>query len=419
MTKTYAIARWEYLEKVKKKSFIASLLIVPLFMFGSIYIPIYFSDSEEEISKTFAIIDEHGFINNSLDTTLANKYKLTSGKPLYNLISFNNLESNSESQKKSAISQTLTDEIEGYLFIRKTLTSDSKIDVEFGSKNIMNHRDQERMQAAIEEIIFANSLQKAGYDYSIVKKYKPKINLSTVQVTSQNESKQEGALETFFSGYILNMLLLLLVMTTGQMMVRSLVEEKTNKLVEVLLSSCSPKELLTGKIIGLSILGLSMVGFWIILFVAATFVSSENIFSIESLNLILSVAYLVGGYFLFASLFIAIGSLSSSEQDAQQITGYLSMIIVIPLLFIVPVMQSPNALFVKILSYIPFFTSSLMMLRLSIQPPSTFEIISTLILLFASGYGMTIIAGKIFKVGILFTGKKPNFKELIRWIRMK
>ena len=127
MTKTYAIARWEYLEKVKKKSFIASLLIVPLFMFGSIYIPIYFSDSEEEISKTFAIIDEHGFINNSLDTTLANKYKLTSGKPLYNLISFNNLESNSESQKKSAISQTLSDEIEGYLFIRKTVTSDSKI----------------------------------------------------------------------------------------------------------------------------------------------------------------------------------------------------------------------------------------------------------------------------------------------------
>ncbi|MDA0986415.1 MAG: ABC transporter permease [Bacteroidetes bacterium] len=419
MNKIYAIARWEYLEKVKKKSFIASLLLTPLFLLGSFLIPAYFSDKEGDKQKVFVIIDETEIVKPILNSKLSEKYKLESKMPFYKILELDEFGNNFPVQKSIAINKVLNEEIDGYIFIPRNALSSHKVKIEFGSKNIFILQDQERLKNEVEEILFTFQLEKKGYNYAEVTKLKPNIDLNAIKITSEEDSNNQGPLQVFFSGYLLNIMLLILVFTTGQMMVRSLVEEKSNKLVEVLLSSCSSKELLSGKIIGLSLLGLSIIIFWIILFLLASIVSTQSIVSFETVNLFLSSLFLISGYFLYSSFFIAIGSLTSSEQDAQQITGYLSFIFVVPLLLLVPVMQTPNALFVKILSFIPLFTPSIMIMRINFQTPSYLEILMSLLVLIISGYYMTIIAGKIFRIGILLTGKRPTFKQVYTWLKNK
>jgi ABC-2 type transport system permease protein len=123
------------------------------------------------------------------------------------------------------------------------------------------------------------------------------------------------------------------------------------------------------------------------------------------------------GYFLYAALFVAAGSPVTTEQEAQQITSYLSLLLVFPMVLIMPAMQNPDSAVIRILSYIPLFTPSFMVLRVSIQTPPLGEILATMGLLFVSAVVMMWVAGKIFRTAILVYGKRPTIPELIHWIR--
>jgi ABC-2 type transport system permease protein len=210
------------------------------------------------------------------------------------------------------------------------------------------------------------------------------------------------------------MMLMFLVLTSGQMLIRSVVEEKSNRIVEILLSSCSPRELMTGKVMGLSLLGLTTVAFWTIILIAVNFTTKTPVIEMEHIFLLL--VYFVMGYLLYAALFVAVGAPLTTEQEAQQATSLVSIALVIPIAFAFPVMQDPNSLLARILTQIPFFTPTFMALRLSIQLPEWWEIALSLTLLAASIVGMMWIAARIFRIGILMTGKRASLKDMFRWL---
>jgi ABC-2 type transport system permease protein len=206
-----------------------------------------------------------------------------------------------------------------------------------------------------------------------------------------------------------------LVMTMGQLLIRSVVEEKSNRVIEVLLSSCSARDLMVGKILGLSGLGIVQLLIWGVIGVVISMKTGSQSFSPE--HILLSLVYFILGYLLYSAIFVAAGSPVTTEQEAQQITTYVSLTLVFPIFMAMPVMQNPDSMLYKILSFVPILTPTFMVLRIPIQMPATWEILGTIALLIVSVLLMMWAAGKIFRVAILVYGKRPTIPELIRWVR--
>jgi ABC-2 type transport system permease protein len=213
------------------------------------------------------------------------------------------------------------------------------------------------------------------------------------------------------------MMLMMMILYTGGMLIRSLVEEKSNRLIEIIISSCTANELLTGKILGLSALGLTQITIWFL--IGISLVGSALIPVEFFTNIPIILIYFILGFIFYSSMFVGIGSIVTSEQEAQQITTYLSFLLILPIIFVLPALENPNAVYIQVLSYIPFTLPSFMMLRLNISPVPVWEILVTITIMIFSIYVMIIFSAKIFRIGILSYGKRPALKELIQWIKEK
>jgi ABC-2 type transport system permease protein len=252
-------------------------------------------------------------------------------------------------------------------------------------------------------------------DWKHIQAVSKSVEVSTTKITKKGEEKGVDFLETFFTSYVFIILLMFLILTTGQLLIRSLIEEKSNRIIEVLISSCSPTELMAGKILGLSALGFTQIVLWGLMGVVGVVASGTHFIAVESFLLIL--VYFVLGYVFYAAIFVGVGSLATTEQEAQQLTSYVSMILVLPVALSFVAMMNPDSTLIKVLSYIPLLTPAFMTMQLAIQMPPLWEILITIALLGGSTFLAVWIAGKVFRVGILVYGKRPDMKEILRWIR--
>jgi len=404
---------WEFLEKVKTKAFVISLVLMPVIMVGFGVLPTLLSMKEDEKPVTIGIADETGTVVQPLAEELDQKYKLSGGQPNYiirNLATAEGgLPTTTEANKMVAQGS-----IEGYFFIPTTVYDSGK--VEYRSENVGNIKLQERFTRAIEDVVMEKRFKDQHIDPSMMKKLVATVDIKSIKLSQKGEEKESGFVETFFSAYVVIMMMFFLVLTSGQLLIRSVVEEKSNRVIEVLLSSCSAQDLMTGKILGLSGLALFQLLIWSVMGFAVS-LQFRGISIIAPENIVACLAYLVFGFLLYAGIFVAIGSPVTTEQEAQQLTGYVTMFLIAPIIFVLPVMQNPDSLMVRILSYVPLLTPTLMVLRISVQMPPAWEILATIGLLAVSSLFMMWVAGKIFRTAILVYGKRPTIPELIRWVR--
>ncbi len=406
------VAKWEFMEKVKSKAFIISLVLMPLIMVAFGVLPGLLASKPDDKAITVGVIDQTGTIVEPLSARLNQKYKLPSGTPNY-VVRQLSADPSPGQQKLEANKLVSTKEIEGYFTIPATVYDSGK--VEYRAENVGNIRISERFSRTIEEVIVEHRLKGEGLDPAVIRKLTASVDIKSIKVSEKGEEKESGFLETFFSAYVVIMMLMFLVLTSGQLLIRSVVEEKSNRVIEVLLSSCSARDLMMGKIFGLSGLGILQILIWGSIGLAMSLKTGTNIFVLE--NLLLSAVYLVLGYLLYSAIFVAAGSPVTTEQEAQQITSYVSLFLVFPIVLAIPVMQNPNSPLIKILSFIPLLTPAFMVMRIPIQMPETWEILTTIGLMIVSCIGMMWVAGKIFRVAILVYGKRPTIPELFRWIR--
>lgn len=408
------VAKWEFLEKIKSKAFLFSLVILPVIMVVFGVLPTLLATQTEEKSVIIGIIDESNLILPALEQRLREKYKLESGEPVYVLRNLTNLGSSDEGQRKAlATIMVSEDEIEGYFSIPPTVFDSGR--VEYRAENVGNFRVVERFSRTMEEIIVAKRLSERGYDPGLVRKLTTNIDIRALKVTSEGRESESGFMETFFSAYIFIMMLMFMVMTSGQLLIRSVVEEKSNRVIEVLLSSCSAQDLMIGKILGLSGLGLLQIMIWGIIAFAISMKTGATVVSPEHILLLL--VYFLLGYLMYSAIFVGAGSPVTTEQEAQQITTYVSLTLVFPIILAVPAMQNPDSTLIKILTFVPLLTPAFMLMRIPIQMPPTWEILATIgMLLFFTVFCMWA-AGKIFRIAILVYGKRPSLVELSRWIR--
>ncbi len=413
-SKSLRVALWEFGEKVKSKAFIISLIIMPVIMILFGVLPGLLASRPDEKATVIGVVDCTGRIVGSLAAKLDEKFRLPNGQPNY-IIKNLDVKGTVPEMKSEANRAVTNGEIEGYFFFPPAAIDSGKI--EYRSENVSNIKIQERFSRAIEEVVAENRITAQGLNPSLIKKIIMNVDVQSIKISEKGEEKSSGFLETFFSGYIAVMMLLFLVMTSGQLLIRSVVEEKSNRVIEVLLSSCSAQDLMVGKILGLSGLGIVQVFLWGLIGFAVSLKIGLNLFVPE--NLLLSLVYFVIGYLLYAAIFVAAGSPVTTEQEAQQITTYVSLALVFPMVIAIVVMQNPNTALIKVLSFIPVLTPTLMVLRILVQMPALWEILGTIALLIISSIATMWAAGKIFRTAILSYGKKPTLPELIRWIRAK
>ena len=288
-----------------------------------------------------------------------------------------------------------------------------------------------------------NALRKwfAGHTTEIVRERRIKaLNLSEADAASlrnrfefkenkvdQSGQRQDASSEDTASKYApvaFVYLLWIAVFTAANMLLTNTIEEKSNRLIEVLLSSVSPLQLMTGKILGIGFTGLTIVASWIIsALIGVQFVSSALLGNIDLLAIIGNplyltsfVAYFLAGYLLYAAFLVAIGSVCNSLKEAQALMQPVFIVLFVPMIAMLPVVRDPNGTIAVLLTHIPLFTPFLMMNRAAGPPPTweyivtSFEIIAALALAF---WG----AAKIFRVGVLMTGKPPSPREILRWLR--
>jgi ABC-2 type transport system permease protein len=416
LNKIIAVTKWEFIEKVKSKGFIISLILMPILMVALGVLPSLLASREDEKSKDFGLYDMSNLVGEQLKTELMTKYLISGNQPNYNVTLYDSYSfGNIDSLRKSADKLCLNSAFECYIVLYDDILETGNC--EFRGTNVSNIRDVERVRASIKNVISVNVLQKKGIETDILNELNKPINLESIKVTESGEGKKSDFLMTFFTSYIFIILLMLLIMLTGQMLIRSMIEEKSNRIVEILVSSCSPQELMAGKIFGLSFLGLVQVALWVFIGICASISFNLDVVTLD--NLLLILIYFVLGYLLYAAIFVSIGSVCSTEQEAQQLTGYVSILLVIPMVLAISVVQNPNSLLIQVLTYIPLLTPTFMIMRIPVVVPQWWEIVTNILLLVLSVWLLIWIAGKIFRTGILVYGKRPSIKELLRWIRAK
>ncbi len=410
--KAFSVARWEYFEKVKTKTFLVSLILTPLILIGMSIFPTMLASHQSESTKLIGVLDTSGVYFKQIKTELES-YRIDDGQPNYVVINLYIFTKTFETLKKNADKDVVKSKIAGYILLKGE--NSKSVSAEYRTLNTGAIKDFSRIKESLTNTFTRLKLKSAGVPDSIISEIESSPKITQIKIEKNGEESKSDFLSLFFTSFIFVMLLMLMILSSGGMLVRSLVEEKSNRLIEILVSSCTADELLVGKVFGLGSLGLTQMFLWLLI---GLVLAINQVIPIEVFqNIIPIMFYFILGFIFYTSIFVSVGSIVSTEQEAQQITSYLSIILVIPVALSVSAVESPNSLIVKILSYIPFTLPSIMMIRLNVTQISPIDFVTTILIMLLSIYITVSIASKLFKIGILSYGKRPSFKGLIEWIK--
>jgi ABC-2 type transport system permease protein len=437
MDKLWLIIKREYLTRVKRRSFILATLLTPLAMGLFIVVVTVIFSYESDDAKRIAIVDE----GNILEGNIAAEGN----------IFFRKMDIDLESLKRD-FSQ---EEFNGILYLPPVK------DVLDQSYEIFFYSD-EKLTLDIEPVIL-RGVRRALREYKIDalqldKRQLEALNTSIeleprpITATAENNTGKLASKIAAAMGFIMGFVMYLTVFIYGMMVMRSVMEEKTSRIVEVMISSVKPFQLMMGKIIGVGAVGLTQLAIWLILFPVIIFFSSlffgvdpaqmeassaaTQIDPEETQALItqimeeltrlnwwaiipLFICYFLGGYFIYASLFAAVGSAMGDDLgEGQSLTIPITIPVLLAFYIMIATIEAPNSSLAIWSSIFPLFSPIVMAARIPYDPP-TWQIILSLLVLIGSAIGLVWLSGRIYRVGILMYGKKVSLKELLRWMFVK
>ena len=423
----------EYLNKIGNKSFIMMTLLLPIILAGLTFLLSFLSSVNNDSAKTISVVDNTGYIYQNLDS---------SDDIIYDLIIDSSLD------KAKEISRNNSDY--GLLYITDFDTPEEIAEsIVFISEDSPSLSIIGRVESQLETILTNENFRLTGIDVNEVNSSKIYINLFQESFDGKETTRVDGLVKLMF-GFFLGLLLYFFIFAYGGMIMMSVMEEKTNRIIEIIISSVKPFHLMTGKIIGVSLAALTQVLIWGAMFFVFSYIFSV-VFGIstsyETGDLILStegdnglssfalemisafmnlpltnifiafIMYFLGGYFLYASMFAAVGAAIDNQADAQQFMLPVTLIIIIGLYVgVLTVPEDPNGIVAQIFSYIPFTSPIVMLMRIPHGVPLYEQILSVTIL-FSSVLLIVWISAKIYRIGILMYGKKITYGEMIKWLR--
>jgi ABC-2 type transport system permease protein len=410
MHNVWLIAKREYLERVRTKAFLISTLLIPLLMGGGIVGSVVLGHKAKSTSH-IAVVSPDQQLATDLQAELENG---KDSKMTVEVISPGN------SETRKTLDEMLADkQLDGYLWIVPASKPGARPSFSYTPQSAASSVDHDTIKTALGRVLVKERLAHQGMVASDVDSLMEPIKVDTTQA-----GKIADTTSSFVAVGVLFVLMYMVILLYGMNVARSIIEEKTSRVFEVLLATIRPEEMMAGKVIGVGSVGLTQVAVWLF---TAVLLSSSSIMaavagnkvhvSLNPMQIIFFVVFFLLGYLLYSSIAAALGAMVNSEQELQQ----LNMLLVMPLagcfFAMAPVMTSPNGPLARILSLIPFCTPLIMYLRISLSMPHMWEIALSIVLMVATIYAILWVASRIYRVGILMYGKRPNLPEILRWLK--
>ena len=430
------IIKREYLTKVKNKSFLIMTVLSPIIMIALIAIVAYLSQLNNNSERQIAVLDESGTISSIFEDSENVNYTILEHLTL-------------EEAKQVVIEQ----ESYGLLYIEKHIDpTEIANHIKFYSEESPSITLISDLEGQLEKRLTDIKLVSEGVDIEKIKSSSIRVDIEQESFAGEKTSKIDSIIKLAFGGAA-GYLLFMFIIIYGNMIMRSVIEEKTSRIIEVIISSVKPVQLMLGKIIGTSLAGITQFVIWIVLggilmtIVSAIFgidfmqsqmpqeqlmnqTLSGNDLSLEMQNIIMAfynlpmtnlivafVLFFIGGYLLYSSLYAAIGAAVDNETDTQQfLLPILMPLILAVYIGIFTVIEDPHGTVSTVFSFIPFTSPVVMLMRIPFGVPLWQQLLSLALLLGTFMFAVWF-AAKIYRVGILMYGKKPSYKELIKWIK--
>jgi ABC-2 type transport system permease protein len=431
------IIKREFIAKVRNKSFIVMTFLSPL-LFVGIAVFVGFLSTMKADTKKIAIHDESGlFVNEFLS--------LNSSEAEYKYSDFSAVEVN-------YLKDSITNEsYEGLIVIPKVAnTKELETKIQFISSESPSLSFVENVQDIISKKLTKQNFEAANLDTLAIKNAEAKVNIGLVKASGEKTVKGINELKIAIGGAF-GYLIMMFIIIYGNMVMRSVIEEKTNRIVEIIISSVKPFQLMMGKIIGTSLAGLLQFFIWSIIGLSMMLVASyylgietcpvpkipseamqtaheqmtgtaqmyvQELWQMPIATILISfVIYFIGGYFLFSSFYAAIGAAVDNETDSQQFLLPIIMPLVLGVYIgFFTVINDPHGTIATVFSMIPLTSPIVMLMRIPFGVP-WWQLVLSISILFASFFFVVWFAAKIYRVGILMYGKKPSWKELYKWLQ--
>jgi ABC-2 type transport system permease protein len=430
MHNTWLIIRREYLERIRSKAFIIMTLLMPVFMASTILIPAMLSDMKSGGTRHIVLVANNPEIAEAVKQQLmapqnrqAAEDKSNPGKPnqkppapRYAI----DITTDANEGERTLLRQDISNgKIDGFLWLTDADLASHK--VVYNAKDVTDFGESIELRNAVQSALVKRQLAQKGMSGAEVETLLRSIDLDSIRI----EKGKEGAsgISVFLVSFTMVMLLYVNVLMYGFAVMRSIIEEKSSRILEVLLSSVTAKQLLAGKIIGVGAVGLTQTIIWLLVGLAFSLpglAASHSMLAnvhIPLAGVIAFGVFFILGYFLYSTMYAALGAMVNSDQEAQPVQWPAMLPIIFAIVLSTPVLQHPNSPLAFWTSMVPFFAPILMFVRVMVETPPMWQIVLCIALMLLTTWGLLGLSSRIYRVGILMYGKRPTLPELRRWLK--
>lgn len=407
MHNAWLIARREYLERVRTRAFIVSTVLIPMLMIGFVFTK-HIMDQRDKTSFSHITL-----VSTDTELALELQQQLQDVKAARLIV---DVISPPAPDTRTILDHELEDKsVDGYLWITPADSPAGNPTSVYASRGSGSAMTSALLTATLQRVITHRQLTQRGLQESDVNSLMQPVRI---------EQQKHTATSSTTAAYVLFFLMYMVVMLYGMNVARSIIEEKTSRVFEVLLSTIRPEEMMAGKIIGVGGVGLTQVFVWMFSAallsatpLGARLAGGDLSLSLTPAQMFFFIAYFIFGFLLYSSIAAALGAMTNSEQELQQ----LNMILVMPLAFCMVMLSvvttDPNSFWSVVVSLIPFCSPLLMNFRVSMHMPPAWQIELSFVLMSITIYAMVWLASRIYRVGVLMYGKRPSLSELLRWLK--
>ncbi len=430
----FLIARREYLERVRTKAFMIFTLLMPAMMFGFGVLPSLLAMKKSGGNLHLVVVSANAPLAQSVKSEIMRttpitsdekqdpaKQKTTSGMAGKDTVYQVEVETAATDPTRTALQQKIdSHQIDGFIWLdEKSITDHTAT---FIARDTNDFVELGRLESRIRSGVMRYQLTAKGFDQNELKAFLKPFDVTSIKWEGGKGNKS-GQTAQFVAVVFLVVTLYATVLMYGINVMRSVLEEKTSRIMEVLMSCVSSTDLMAGKILGVGAVGLTQVGLWVVM---ATIAAAPGAFSLaekikeanfSAITAVYFATFFLLGYFLYSSLCAALGAMVNSEQEAQQLQFIIILPLAVSIMLMMSVLRQPNDPTIVALSFVPFFTPVMMFIRTLVSHVPAWQIGLSMCIMLLSIATVVWVCSRIYRVGALMYGKKPTLPEIVKWIR--
>lgn len=415
MRNVWVVGKREYLERVRTKAFLISTILLPLFMAAMMILPGKLASMKTGRVKKITVVASTPEFGRYVEKQLEERASDAGTK--FQVETSTDASPEAIARLRAAVNGG---QVDGYLLATQDLLDKGK--ASYVAKDTSDFVESAVLAGSVSMAQTQQRLAARGLKDADMKQLFAKVDLDTVRLEAGKESKASGVV-MLLTSITMMMMVYMTVVLYGIAVMRSVLEEKNSRVIEVMLASVTPKEMMAGKVLGVGAVGITQIAIWWFLAAVVTrplMASSPGAMGgiqVSDLKLGYFLIFFLLGYFLYASLWAALGAMVNSEQEAQQLQFFVMLPLIFSTVVMVMVIRQPSSALAMWMSFVPFCTPLIMYLRVVVQQPPMWQIGVSIAITVATIYGLLLLCSRIYRVGILMYGKRPTLPEIVKWIR--